>query len=87
MIVVDDGSTDDSVAVVSRYARADPRIRLVTTDGIGRGRALNRAIAETRADLIANIDADDLSHPERLRRQMEAMARHPSLPWFAASVS
>jgi glycosyltransferase involved in cell wall biosynthesis len=71
------------VAVVSRYARADPRIRLVTTGGIGRGRALNRAIAEARADLIANLDADDLSHPERLRRQVEAMAREPQFAIIA----
>jgi Glycosyl transferase family 2 len=77
MIIVDDGSTDDTVAVVSRYARADPRIRLVTTGGIGRGRALNRAIAEAKADLVANLDADDESHPCRLRCQLEALKRHP----------
>jgi teichuronic acid biosynthesis glycosyltransferase TuaG len=77
MIIVDDGSTDDTVAVVSRYARADRRIRLVTTGGIGRGRALNRALAEAKADLVANIDADDESHPYRLRRQLEALKRHP----------
>jgi teichuronic acid biosynthesis glycosyltransferase TuaG len=79
MIVVDDGSTDDTVAVVSRYVRADPRIRLVTTGGIGRGRALNLAMAEAQADLIANIDADDESHPYRLRCQLEAVNRHPEL--------
>jgi teichuronic acid biosynthesis glycosyltransferase TuaG len=79
MIIVDDGSTDDTVAVVSRYARADPRIRLVTTGGIGRGRALNLAMAEAQADLIANIDADDESHPCRLRCQVEAVKRHPEL--------
>jgi teichuronic acid biosynthesis glycosyltransferase TuaG len=77
MIIVDDGSTDATVAVVSRYARADRRIKLVTTGGIGRGRALNLAMAEAGTDLIANIDADDESHPERLRRQLEAVQRHP----------
>jgi cellulose synthase/poly-beta-1,6-N-acetylglucosamine synthase-like glycosyltransferase len=77
MVIVDDGSTDETVTVVSRYARADPRIRLVTTGGIGRGRALNRAIAEAKADLVANLDADDESHPCRLRCQLEALERHP----------
>jgi glycosyltransferase involved in cell wall biosynthesis len=76
MIVVDDGSTDETVAVTSRYAGADPRIRLVTTGGIGRGPALNRAIAEARAGLVANLDADDESHPCRLRCQLEALQRH-----------
>jgi teichuronic acid biosynthesis glycosyltransferase TuaG len=77
MVVVDDGSTDDTVAVVSRYARADPRIKLVATGGIGRGRALNRAIAEAKADLVANLDADDEGHPCRLRCQLEALKRYP----------
>jgi teichuronic acid biosynthesis glycosyltransferase TuaG len=86
MIVVDDGSTDDTVAVVGRYARADPRIRLVTTGGIGRGRALNLAMAEAETDLIANIDADDESHPERLRRQVEAMAQHPEFALICTEI-
>jgi glycosyltransferase involved in cell wall biosynthesis len=77
MIIVDDGSSDDTISVVRTFARADPRIRLVVTEGIGRGRALNRALAETQADLVANIDADDESHPARLRLQLGAMARHP----------
>jgi teichuronic acid biosynthesis glycosyltransferase TuaG len=77
MIIVDDGSTDDTIAVVSRYAGADARIKLVRTGGIGRGRALNRALAEAYASLIANIDADDVSHPHRLRCQVEAIKQQP----------
>src|SRR5690606_3581333 len=59
------------------FASSDARIRLVATQGVGRGRALNLALAEARADLVANIDADDESHPHRLRYQVEAMRRHP----------
>ena len=79
MIVVDDGSTDDTVGIVNRLAHTDPRIRLIATPGVGRGRALNMAFAEARADLVANIDADDESHPYRLRLQLEALDRHPEL--------
>lgn len=78
MIVVDDGSTDDTVAVVRRWAGADPRIRLVATGGVGRGRALNRALAEAAADLVANVDADDEVHPCLLRCQLEAMRLQPA---------
>jgi teichuronic acid biosynthesis glycosyltransferase TuaG len=77
MIIVDDGSTDDTVSIVNAFTQADPRIRLVATGGIGRGRALNRALSEAKADLIANIDADDESHPSRLRCQLKAMEQHP----------
>lgn len=73
MIIVDDGSTDDTMSLVLQFAAVDRRIRLVATGGIGRGRALNRALAEATADLVANIDADDESHPCRLRYQLEAM--------------
>lgn len=77
MIIVDDGSTDDTAAVASRYARADKRVKLVTTGGIGRGRALNRAMADAEAELVANIDADDESHPARLQLQVATMEGHP----------
>jgi glycosyltransferase involved in cell wall biosynthesis len=77
MIVVDDGSTDETASIVRDFASADPRIRLVATAGIGRGRALNLALTKARAPLVANIDADDESHPFRLRYQFEAMEQHP----------
>ena len=77
MIIVDDGSTDDTVSVAHAFAQADPRIRLVATAGIGRGRALNRALAEAGADFVANIDADDEGHPSLLRCLLQAMNQHP----------
>jgi teichuronic acid biosynthesis glycosyltransferase TuaG len=77
MIVVDDGSTDETVGIVNRLAETDPRIRLIGTPGVGRGRALNLALAEAKADLVANIDADDESHSYRLRYQLEVTGQHP----------
>ena len=84
MIVIDDGSTDDTVDLINGFAQADARIRLVATGGIGRGRALNRAVAEAQADLVANIDADDESHPCRLRCQLKAMKQHPEFAVMAS---
>lgn len=73
MIVVDDGSTDDSLSIVRKYADADRRIRLIPTDGVGRGRALNVALSHARADLVANVDADDPCHPRRLEIQFRIL--------------
>ena len=73
IIVSDDGSDDDSVAMVSRLMEEDPRIRLVrspTNRGPAAARNLARALAE--GQWIAVMDSDDLMHPERLNRLVEA---------------
>ena len=84
MIVVDDGSTDATASIVGGFAQADPRVKLILTGGIGRGRALNRALAAAAADLVANIDADDEARPARLRCQLDALARHPEFAIICA---
>jgi glycosyltransferase involved in cell wall biosynthesis len=79
MVVVDDGSTDTTAALVAEAAASDPRIRLVATGGIGRVAALNLAFAQARAELVANIDADDPSHPRRLSLSRAAMQADPRI--------
>jgi teichuronic acid biosynthesis glycosyltransferase TuaG len=75
LIVVDDGSTDDTIDIAAAYARKDRRVTVIQTPGVGRGRALNLALSCARAELIANVDADDTSHPRRLEFQSAVMAR------------
>ena len=69
LLVVDDGSTDDTRGVLERLAGAEPRIRLLG-DGINRGPggARNLAIAAARGDWIALLDADDAWEPDRAER-------------------
>lgn len=74
-VVVDDGSTDDTVRAIR--AAGDSRVRLIEGGRIGRGRALNLALLRSRGELIAIQDADDLSHPRRLEIEREALAQHP----------
>ena len=69
LVVVDDGSSDETAAIARSFADEDPRIRLVSTSGIGRGKALNLAVQHSRSDIIANLDADDEAHPARLEFQ------------------
>jgi glycosyltransferase involved in cell wall biosynthesis len=67
LIAVDDGSTDDSLAIMGRLFGDDPRIQLVPQPNAGVSRARNRGVALSRAPLIAFLDADDLWHPDKLR--------------------
>jgi glycosyltransferase involved in cell wall biosynthesis len=87
IIVVDDGSTDDTVAVVESFALRDRRIRLVRQANRGVAAARNRGLAEGRSDYIAPLDADDIWLPENLTRQVGALeAAGPATPFsFARS--
>ena len=77
IIVVDDGSTDDTAAVLSRIAALDPRIHIVTQKNGGIVAALNAGLAVCTAPLVARHDADDLSDPDRFERQVRYMEQHP----------
>lgn len=69
LIVVDDRSTDDSLAVIAEAAAGDPRVKvLVQTVNGGPGAARNRALDEARGRWIAVFDSDDLMAPDRLER-------------------
>jgi glycosyltransferase involved in cell wall biosynthesis len=74
-LIIDDGSTDDTVAIIRSYE--DPRIRLIRQEHEGIVVALNRGVAESRAPWIARMDADDIAYPERFERQLAALAKRP----------
>jgi len=75
VLVVDDGSTDDSRQRVQ--ALGDPRIRLLANRGKGIAAGLNTALAAAQGELIARCDADDTYPPQRLARQADWLAGHP----------
>ena len=76
LVVVDDCSTDDTLALLKGYA--DPRIRVIAaeTNG-GPVETRNRAFAECRGRYIAALDQDDLCHPDRLWKQVAWLDAHP----------
>lgn len=73
IIVVDDGSTDETAALVRDHLRADPRGRLVQKPNGGIASARNEGIRASRGAFVAFIDADDLWHPTKIRKQIEAL--------------
>lgn len=81
LIVVDDGSEDGTSRVLAGVA--DPRLRLLSRSREGLVPALRAGIAEARADYVARMDADDVSEPERLRRQIEVLERRPRVGMVA----
>lgn len=75
-LVVDDGSTDPTAEIAAGWAQRDPRFRLLRHEApAGIVAALNRAVAEARAPVLARMDADDVSHPDRLARQLARLAQ------------
>jgi len=73
VIVVDDGSTDDTPAIVEAFAAADPRFRLVRQPNARVAAARNRGLTEARGRFLAPLDADDLWEPEYLERLVGAL--------------
>lgn len=76
LVVVDDGSTDATPALLAQ--QGDPRLRVVRQANQGQVRALSRALALSRGHLIKFADADDVLRPGCLRRMAEALDAHPT---------
>jgi cellulose synthase/poly-beta-1,6-N-acetylglucosamine synthase-like glycosyltransferase len=72
-IIVDDGSTDASPAILEQLSRADRRIRVIRQENLGLTRALIRGCAEASGRFIARQDCDDLSLPGKLKKQLQAI--------------
>jgi glycosyltransferase involved in cell wall biosynthesis len=79
-VIGDDGSTDGTSEVLRRFAEQDKRIRLLRRDhGSGLAASANWVVGEARAPLVAVAHADDLSHPDRLARQVAVLGDRPDV--------
>ncbi len=77
-LIVDDASTDSSREIVRSYQ--DPRIELLALErNVGQTAALNQGLAHARTAWIARMDADDVSAPQRLEKQMKAIGENPTV--------
>ena len=76
-IIIDDGSTDDSLEFIKSYD--DPRIKLVINkENIGLTKSLNKGFDLAQGEYIARMDADDICYPTRFEKQVKYMQGHPS---------
>jgi glycosyltransferase involved in cell wall biosynthesis len=78
-ILVDDGSTDRTGAILEELAASHPSARVLRTAGVGLASALALAAKEARGDYLARHDDDDRSHPERIERQVRYLTSHPEV--------
>ncbi len=86
LILVDDGSTDDTLAILETYASRDKRIRLFPQPHCGLVGTLNYGLAMAEGRYLARLDADDLCMPERLEEQVACLEAHPELVILGSAI-
>jgi len=70
-IIINDGSTDSSSEILNEYERKDSRVKVVKQKNVGLTKSLNRAIKLSMGEYITRMDSDDISHRDRLLKQVK----------------
>ncbi|MEA3513762.1 MAG: glycosyltransferase [Campylobacterota bacterium] len=70
-IIIDDGSTDNSLDIINQYSKQDNRIIVINQNNIGLTKSLNKGIKKAKGRYIARMDSDDISNPQRLEKQIK----------------
>jgi len=87
LIIVDDGSTDASSAMIRKFKSADSRIQSIRNEqNLGLVASLNRGLAACRAELVARADADDVFNPNRIQTQLNFLNLHPEVGVLGSAV-
>lgn len=79
LIVIDDGSTDETPAILEQLAANDPRMQILSLPHAGVANAFNEGIKIAKGKFIARMDADDEMFPERIEKQIAFLERHPEI--------
>lgn len=78
LIIINDASTDDSLQIATKFAEEDARVHVVDLEqNSGIAQALNTGLSLARGEYVARMDADDISAPERLEKQLNFMDNNP----------
>lgn len=85
-VIIDDASTDSTAAILDSYPDAR-LVRLKNETNLGLTQSLNRGLAVVRGEYVARMDADDISLPERLAKQVNYLDTHPEVGVVGAQVN
>jgi hypothetical protein len=77
IVVVNDGSKDETATIATDMARQDTRVVLVNTKNRGIVEARNEALGNATSEFVACLDADDIAFPHRLERELAYLDAHP----------
>ncbi len=86
VLAIDDGSRDGTAERLAGWARRDARVRVLSTPGLGLVGALGLGLAHARGELIARMDADDVSLPRRFEASLARLDSDPSLAGVGTGV-
>ena len=76
VIIIDDGSTDNSLDIMQYYKKIDSRLVVISRENKGLIFTLNEAISVANGSLIARMDSDDIAHSDRITKQVNFMSRN-----------
>lgn len=80
LLIIDDASTDKTFEIAKDYADKDSRIKIIrNTENLNIGGSLNKGISEAKAEIIARMDADDISLPDRFQKQYDLLQSDPKI--------
>lgn len=82
-IIIDDGSTDDTFKIITKYSLMDSRIRLIAQDNIGLTKSLNKGIDMATGEFVARMDADDISLPGRFSSFIKFINISPDVQFYS----
>jgi len=86
-LTINDGSTDNTEEIILKYSDNDKRINLINnTTNLGISKSLNRGLEIAQGEYIIRMDADDISLPDRIKKQIEFMDKNPDIGFSGSSV-
>lgn len=87
LLIIDDGSTDSSRKIINSYSYKDSRITPLLYDkNKGFIAVLNEGLKQASTDIVARMDADDISQPQRLQKQYDFLSQHPDIAIVGSDV-
>ncbi|KHD38323.1 glycosyl transferase [Clostridium acetobutylicum] len=85
-IIINDGSTDNSIDIINKYSKLDDRIIVISRKNKGLVYSLNEALKISKGEYIARMDADDICMEKRLKKQMEFLEAHKEIDILGSKV-